>query len=93
MFFEREAKFAVKLGVLENRAKDMLDNIENASYTNRDTMKLIDDLDNSYVELGQQQLTIMLPTILYRSLTFIIIPLNTFCRRCLLKRQRASNST
>lgn len=47
----REAKFPVKVAVLENRANNMMDNIENASLTNGLTERLIDDLDNSYLSL------------------------------------------
>ncbi|ODM92460.1 Laminin subunit alpha [Orchesella cincta] len=47
----KEAKFPVKIGVLEGRSKEMLDNIENATYTNRFTEALIDELDNSNLQL------------------------------------------
>lgn len=48
----KDAKFSTKLGVLETRSADMTENIENAIKYNLEVPQLIEDLRDSYVNLG-----------------------------------------
>jgi hypothetical protein len=52
-FITRDAKYPAKLGALENKANDMLDNIALATDTNIKSSPLIDQLDNSYIQLSE----------------------------------------
>lgn len=72
----REAKFPIKLGVLENRASGMLDNIENADGTNSLTNRLLDELDNSYVDLCKSTVSASqkLPIFLFSSVHNSVFP-------------------
>ena len=48
----RDARFPVKISVLESKANDMLDNIGVATELNLKSPEILDKLELSYIDLG-----------------------------------------